>query len=281
MKIIYVSDFFVDHILGGGELNDYELLNILISQGHEIERVQSHLMSDNFIKNKNSEGYRFIISNFANLATSCLQSLIKCKYLIYEHDHKYLRSRNPANYENFIAPEQEIVNKKFYQNALAVLCQSKFHKNIVEKNLKLKNIKSLSGNLWSTDSLDVMRTISRKEKRDVCAVLNSSIEHKNTYLTTKYCESKNIKFELIASQNYYEFLSLLGTCNKFIFFPKTPETLSRVIVEARMMGLSIISNKNISATKEDWYSLKGHDLIDRVLLMRNQIPKVVIESLEQ
>ena len=135
-------------------------------------------------------------------------------------------------------------------------------------------------NLWSIDSLEVMRAISQKPKREIGAVLNSRIEHKNTYLTAKYCESKNIKFELISSQNYYEFLSLLGSCNKFIFFPKTPETLSRVIVEARMMGLSVLTNKNVGATKEDWYSLKGEELIDKITSMRDTIPKIVMECLE-
>ena len=36
------------------------------------------------------------------------------KFIIYEHDHKYLRSRNPAQYVNYQAPQSEIVNKQFY-----------------------------------------------------------------------------------------------------------------------------------------------------------------------
>ena len=47
-----------------------------------------------------------------------------------------------------------------------------------------------------------------------------------------------------------------------IFFPKTPETLSRICVEARMMGMSVITNKNVGASYEDWFVLKGKDMID-------------------
>ena len=31
-NVVYISDFFVEHIRGGGELNDYELINILKSR---------------------------------------------------------------------------------------------------------------------------------------------------------------------------------------------------------------------------------------------------------
>ena len=281
MKIVFISDFFVEHILGGGELNDHELLTILQSKGHEVLKIQSHLVNENYIKTKNKEGYCFIVSNFINMSPACLNYLRECKYIIYEHDHKYLKTRNPAMYEDFLAPETEIINYEFYKSAKSVFCQSNFHKSIIEKNLKLENIENLSGNLWSVDSLEVMRILSKKEKKDICAVLDSRIEHKNTYLTSKYCDSKNINYELISSSNYYEFLSMLGTCDKFIFLPKTPETLSRIIVEARMMGLTVISSKNIGATREPWYKLKGEELINYVLNMREQIPEKVLRTLEE
>ena len=46
------------------------------------------------------------------------------------------------------------------------------------------------------------------------------------------------------------------------------------------MGLSIIANKNIGATKESWYSLKGEELINCVLNMREQIPERVLGVFE-
>ena len=94
MKIVFISDFFVEHILGGGELNDHELLTILQSKGHEVLKIQSHLVTKDFIEDKNNQGYYFIISNFINLSPPCRDMLAKCRYLIYEHDHKYLKSRN-------------------------------------------------------------------------------------------------------------------------------------------------------------------------------------------
>ena len=159
-----------------------------------------------------------------------------------------------------------------------MLCQSQFHSNIIESNLGLNNIVNLSGNLWAPKSIELMTDAAKKSKNGKCAIMDSTIPHKNTREAELYCRAKNIPYELISSSNYYEFLSLLGGFSKFIFMPKTPETLSRVTVEARMMGLSVISNKNIGATQEPWYALKGLDLIKEIKNMRTKIPNTIVES---
>jgi hypothetical protein len=71
----------------------------------------------------------------------------------------------------------------------------------------------------------------------------------------------------------------LGENGKFIFLPKTPETLSRIVVEARMMGMSVVTNKLVGATREDWFSLKGEDLIELMVNKRQEIPKTLEEIL--
>ena len=271
-KIVFISDFFSEHILGGGELNNDELVSILAEE-YDIKKIQSHLVNDSYIRS-NKDSF-FIVSNFINLRESCKTELLNTRYLIYEHDHKYLKTRNPANYKNYIAPSDQVINYEFYKNAKAVLCQSEFHCKIVRLNLHLDNIKNLSGNLWSERSLELISNIASRKKNGKCAVLKSNILHKNTFEAERYCRAKQIPYGLVSSDDYHSFLSDLGSYSKFIFLPKTPETLSRVVVEARMMGLSVIANKHIGATQEEWYSMKGHSLISEVRSMRVKIPNIV------
>jgi hypothetical protein len=275
-KIVYISDFFVNEVLGGGELNDSELLKILERQVSDIEKIKSnHVTLDILKQNKDSN---FIISNFINLKKECKDYITRsCKYVIYEHDHKYLLSRNPAIYKDYKAPNDQLINLEFYKNSAAVLCQSSFHKSIIQKNLNIENIINLSGNLWSTESLQIMRVLNNREKKDAFSIMNSSIPHKNTRETVFYCEQKGFEYLLISSQNYQEFLSLLSTNNKFIFLPKTPETLSRVVVEARMMGMRTFTNKNIGASYEPWYKMKGEELINIMIDKRTTIPQTILE----
>ena len=135
----------------------------------------------------------------------------------------------------------------------------------------------MSGNFWSKDSLEIMKILSRKQKTDCYSILNSRIEHKNTKETAFYCEKKGYEYNLISSNNYQEFLSLMSNNKRFLFLPKTPETLSRVVVEAKMMNIKVTTNKRVGASYEPWFNLKGEELID---LMESKKELVVNKILE-
>ena len=80
-KIVFIADFFVEHILGGGELNDHELLLILQGKGYNIKKINSHLVSPSFLKDNRDDG--FIVSNFMNLSKNSRDYLTEnCNYII-------------------------------------------------------------------------------------------------------------------------------------------------------------------------------------------------------
>tara|TARA_R100001510_G_C7656596_1_gene216782 strand:+ start:2516 stop:3358 length:843 start_codon:yes stop_codon:yes gene_type:complete len=277
-KVVYVSDFLLSDILGGGELNDHELCNGLKERKVNLSIVKSHKLD---LQNVNINTF-YIISNFINLKSEVKDFITKkCKYIIYEHDHKYISTRNPANFKNYKAPESLIINKKFYQNAKLIYCQSSFHKSIIEKNINLHNIYNVSGNLWSMESLNKLSALSKKSKENCYSILNSRIPHKNTTETKFYCDNKGYKYQLISSGVYDEFLNKLSNNDKFIFLPKTPETLSRVVVEARMMNIKTITNKNVGASYEPWFSLKGQELIDFMFNKKYEILNKTIEIMNE
>ena len=276
MNIVFIADFFVDEVLGGGELNNEELMSILHSRGHTVEKAKSIHVDHNRIKQNRDS--KFIVANFMGLSPECKRALTAKDYVIYEHDHKYLKSRNPADYDLFVAPEEEIINRDFYKGAKKVLCQTEFHANIVRNNLRdFDNIESLGGNIWTLDSLAIMEQISKQDKQDRCAVMDSPIPHKNTSGAIKFCKIKGYDYKLVLAGPYYDFLRAVGENDKFVFFPKTPETLSRVVVESRMMGLKVITNNLIGATAEPWFKAKGPELIEIMRGKRDKISERIIE----
>ena len=278
-RIVFIADFFANEVGGGGELNNQELTNILRQRGMHVLEVKSNLVTPLFISECSKET-KFVVANFVMLSEKSKEIIQNDReYIIYEHDHKYIKTRNPANYKNFIAPVGHIINFDFYKNAKAVLCQSQFHADIVELNLKLNNIVSLGGNLWSEDSLETMLSMSNVDKKPTCAIMSSTNWHKNTSDAIKLCEVKQWEYDVIPPCNYIEFLLRLGESEKFVFLPKTPETLSRIAVEARMMGLTVITNNLVGATREDWFKFKGSDLIEIIRNKRKQIPDIVEEKL--
>ena len=275
-KIIYISDTRYPKFIGGGEINDYELLNTLENKKIVIERKLSSEVTVDFVKkNKNTP---FIISNFILLDERCKEQLQKSdvKYAVYEHDHKYLTDRNPAFYKNFIAPKEKIINYEFYEKAVAIFCQSAFHMSIIEKNTNLKNIINLGGNVWSDYILNKMEEFSKNEKADSCSIMESREWHKNTKEAMEYCIYKNYKYNIIPSMKYEDFLEKISKNKTFVFFPKTPETLSRVVVEAKMMGVKVVTNGLVGATSESWFRKSGVELIQAMRDKKNDIANKVI-----
>ena len=42
-KIIFICDFFLEHLVGGGELNDNELIKMLEASNFNIERISTKI----------------------------------------------------------------------------------------------------------------------------------------------------------------------------------------------------------------------------------------------
>ncbi len=154
-EFVYISDSYLDENLGGGELNDYEILLILESQGHKITRYKSDHITK--IMLRNFKNHNFIISNFANLFKDCKDYITKnCNYIIYEHDHKYLIGRNPALFKDYKAPKEQIINVEFYTNAKAVFCQTSFHEKQIKTDLNIEDLINVSGNIWSVAAIEIL-----------------------------------------------------------------------------------------------------------------------------
>ena len=280
MKIAFLADFFVDDgINGGGELNNEELIKLLINKGNDVKKYHTYGLTVDKLPDKKT---RLIIGNFIALSEEVKDYITNnYSYIIYEHDHKYLKTRDPSSFKNYKAPEEQIINKQFYKNAKAIICQSKLHMRVVERNLNLDNIVSVSGNLWSEESLSYLEQIStsQDDKSDIYSIMYSSIPNKNVEESILYCRVNGLQSEKIMPCSHKQFLTKLNKNKTLVFFPKTLETLSRIVVEARMLNCRVVTNKKIGATSEDWFKLKGKPLIEKMREKRLQIPEIVLKYL--
>ena len=280
MKIAFLDKFFLeDGINGGGEQNNDELIKLLINKGNDVTKYRIRGLT---IDNLPDRETKIIVSNFVGMDQKVKDHITEnYSYIIYEHDHKYIKTRDPSHFKNYKAPEHQIINREFYKNAKAVICQSKLHMRVVERNLNLDNIVSVSGNLWSEELLDYLEEIStsQEDKQDVCSIMYSSIPNKNVEGSILYCRVNQLKSEKIMPCSHKEFLTKLNKNKTLVFFPKTLETLSRIVVEARMLNCRVATNKNIGATSEEWFRLKGKPLIDKMREKRLQIPEIVLKYL--
>jgi len=273
-KIYFISDFFASELAGGAELVDDQLINYLEGRGHTVEKVRS--FDTDKIKETFQEDVYYIISNFVGMSEQVKKDMQSKRYSIYEHDHKYLVTRDPSVFEGLKAPDIAIINRDFYKESQNVFCQSKKHKEVVENNLELPNIINLGCTLWSPEEIASLEKALGTPKTKPAAVLKSSTATKGQLEASEYCKENEIEFEAIGDLSYNEFLSELAKFENLVFFPSVLESFSRLAVEARILGCKLITNQNLGCTSEDWFrENKGPALLHAVKSRQLEVLKKI------
>ena len=265
-KIVFIADFFKEELPGGGESNDDNLIHHLRSK-YKVETTKANKVSISMLDKADT----IIIGNFISLAEGIKQHLLENKnYIIYEHDHKYVKTRDPSKYSGFIIPEDKLVNKKFYESAKATVVLSEICKEIIGKNLPKVNVHNIGCSLWSTDTFDLLtKECGEKKTKDLC-ILKSENPTKNYHNTVEFCNLKSLKFEAIGERNHHKFLRVMSGFERILFIPTVLETFSRLCAEAKMLNLEVMTNKKmIGFFSEEYSKLSGLKLINE-LKIRNK-----------
>jgi len=259
--IAFIADFFESHIPGGAERNDAVLLAHLKSK-YDIKEL---LCRECTIKDISDCNF-IIVGNFVQLPEDVKQYIMhKKKYVIYEHDHKYVKTRDPSKFKDFMIPKSQLVNEGFYRSAYKIVCLGIKQVEIINNCFGFEEGKcvSIGTSLWSESSLDIIKDLSYSEKIEKVAIVDYQNPIKNTKKAIAFCESKGIEYDLISSDDPKSFLKILSHYKSLIFFPGVLESLCRLVVEAKMLGCEIITTpKTLGASYEDWFELKGPELVE-------------------
>ena len=273
-KIVFISDFFIDQIAGGAEIVDHILINFLQEDGFDVVKFRNAELTDKHIKLYRACGYHFIVSNFTLMSDPASDELVKepRSYSIMEHDHKYVKTRNPAVYKDYKVPSSDIVNREIYINAKYIFAQSKIQAECIRKNLNIKHVINLGMSLWSDEQLQVIENNLHNEKQADASVLNSTNPTKNTHATVQYCKEKDIPYTLIGTPDYATFIKQLASHQKHVFLPLVLESFNRVLIEARMLNCKILTTKLNGCISEDWFEkYQGKELIEFVRSQRTRV----------
>ena len=276
-KILLISDeeYSIKNN-GGAECNNYEIIKLLNSSGIKCDFLTTHEFNNKagFINDYDL----YIVSNFYFISENAKTFLYGKKYIITEHDYKFVRERNPCFYPNLTVPPERIVHLDFYRNAKFVLVQSNFQKEVFGRSVKLDNIINFSGNLWADDTLDLILSLSKTPKNGKAAILGEDdYGIKGRDVSIEFCKKVHLKYELLPKTDHQSFLNNLSKYSTYVFFPKSPETLSRVCIEARLMGLSVITSDYTAAVHESFFDYESDKMIEYIKNKPNQIKKLILD----
>tara|TARA_Y100000593_G_C4303522_1_gene334568 strand:+ start:1319 stop:2164 length:846 start_codon:yes stop_codon:yes gene_type:complete len=268
-KTIFVADFFMDQITGGAEINDNTLIEWLKKSGSLQERKNSRDVTKDYIL-KNLDKV-FIISNFAGLSSDIMPYFALGDYIIYEHDYKFLRTRNPINYVNYKAPADHIINYNFYKNSKAVVCLSKMHREIFELNMELENLVNINCSLFDDVKIDTLLSLSGTPKTKEYAIIKTSNPTKKMNQTIEWCKKRDLSFDLISHPENDKFLEIMSQYKNLVFMTGHPEPTPRIAVEAKLMGVNLIASKAlIGVAHEYWWPWSPPKIATELSVIRNK-----------
>ena len=271
--IVLVADLFVDRApQGGAEIVNDLLAKDLRQRGFKVIEVEAFRLDKAFFDNHT--GCFYIVAGMLSLKPESINCLLGKDYVVYEHDHKYLNDRNPAKFPAFRAPDSQLRFQKIYENAKAVICQSQMHKDILHLNLpNCKQILSAGGSLWSEQFLSFVENSLRLDahKSNKAAIMKTSNHIKGQLEAEQYCRNNNIEYDLVEAPDPKSLFAKLLDYEYFVFLPKTPETFSRVFMEAKLAGCKVVTNSLVGAAHEEYTFDDPKVLLEEVRNSRRKI----------
>ena len=256
MSKYLISDFSYEECpTGGAEIGD-KLLR---------EKFDLKFLKSSEIYDLDSDA-TYVISNISQLNPLILNKLKNCKYIIHECDYKITPSRQPWRFKDCMVPANQRSNYDLYENAQAVFVKSKDHKEIYEKNGVKGNFINTSTNFWDNSDLDLLSKLNEenKEKSDQYCVYLTDNWIKNSVGAISYLLDNNETPAYIRNEGTREgFLSQMAKHKGLVFFPVARESYCRIIVEAKCMGLSVVTQGGgYGVTSEQYF----HDLSGELLI---------------
>lgn len=255
MRNILVSDFTIKEAPHGGS----EWVNQVL-----IDRFNLEFQYSNLITSFDKDAF-YIISNISLMRPDLVRKIPELNYIIIENDYKICHSRHPWRWPNSIVPVNERINYDLYSKAKAVFVQTNDHLRVYKTNDVAGNFVNLHSSIWAAEDLDLLSSLSDKfsVKNGKTAIYNTKNWIKNTEGAIKYCQANNLAISLInETPKREDFLSNLAECSSLVFFPIARETFCRLVVEAKCLGLEVITTKNYGASLEGWFDMEDKEMID-------------------
>jgi len=217
-----------------------------------------------------SDKKMFIFGNIVNFSKNSLDSIFyvldNLPFVKIEFDYGYcinrgriphrILSKEECNCPNSYLKE---VYQKIRKNALHIFFMSDGQMKIHDEYLPEVPIenKSVLSSCFSESHMLLFNELKQKRKNKKYAIIDGNggwhTEAKGIKESIKYAESNALDFDLIKTDNHLDMLHKLSEYKGLISMPIIEDTCPRITIEARYMGLEVVTNTNSQHITEYWW----------------------------
>ena len=214
----------------------------------------------------------FIFGNIVNFTPNSLDAvklvLEQKKFVKIEFDYGYCKFRGEVPHQKLGGCDCDCREFNHYfndlydlirSNALHIFYMSKEQMSIHDNYLNKidDDKKSVLSSCFTKENLEAFKKLKKKKKNNKYAIIDGNggwhTEAKGISKSIEYAKQNNLEYDLIKTKTHPELLEILSTYKGLITLPIIHDTCPRVTIEARFMGLDLITNDFSQHITEEWW----------------------------
>lgn len=151
------------------------------------------------------------------------------------------------------------VYDKILNNSKHIFFMSERQRAIYANHMPLLNFSKTTvlSSCFSKASLELFEQLKRTEKNNKYAILQGfggwHSEAKGTEVAKNFCTTNSLDYDILPIQKYEDHIKTLSKYKGIVFLPIIDDTCPRAIIEARLLGLKVITNINCQHVTEWWW----------------------------
>jgi glycosyltransferase involved in cell wall biosynthesis len=290
-EIIFLADYFSDEYEGGAELSTESLFKEN-KTGLTVKKIKCSNLDLSTIQNYKDSLWVFF--NCSTLDLNLLNYFINSniKYVIVEYDYKFCMLRSPKKHKkesgscNCQNSELGQFWEMFMQSSRHIFWMSKQQSNIYFSRFPnlINASNSVLSSLFDTDFFNSIEKLRNNTKNNKYIILKSPSWVKGYEDSLDYCKRNKIVYEEVWGLPNKKLLNKLSESKGMVFLPRGEDTCPRIVIEAKLLGLDIITNDNVQNSTEDWFQnvdetknylkTRPEHFWSKVLEIKNRVPKI-------
>lgn len=148
---------------------------------------------------------------------------------------------------------------KIIEKSKHIFFMSERQRAIYANHMPLLNFSktSILSSCFTKDSLNLFRSLKTKPKNNKYAILQGfggwHSKAKGCDEAKNFCETNGLEYDILPVQKYEEHIKTLSEYKGMVFLPIVDDTCPRAIIEAKLLGLEVITNTNCQHVTEWWW----------------------------
>lgn len=148
---------------------------------------------------------------------------------------------------------------KIIENSSHIFFMSERQRSIYANHMPLLDFSKTTvlSSCFSKHSLNMFESLRTTPKNNRYAVLQGfggwHSEAKGADIAKNFCITNNLEYDILPIQKYENHIKTLSQYKGLVFLPIIDDTCPRAIIEARLLGLHVITNINCQHVTEWWW----------------------------